>query len=272
MGNASFEMARRANSLDFENQCLLAQVPSEKEALLEEELVRVKEDLAKCQRINSLLHTEKRKLNEDYLGLYKKYEDVSAKCKKLKDESSGFDCQITQLCGIRDVALAEASCAREEVKQLREEVQDLKDATTRHPKEIWAAVENYKQSAELQSTLLAVIEESQKFEASLSAAVERFKKSPKFFDALGANSAYGAFNFVKKYKEKYPDLRSDYAKFQEDYKGSWFADLDIDASSSDDEDKGGRCSFRWRCPFLGLVLFLFVCPTTVVTLIFTTLF
>ncbi|GAA0141369.1 hypothetical protein LIER_02524 [Lithospermum erythrorhizon] len=238
VGNAGFELVRRADSLDFENQRLLAQVPSEKEVSLEEELARVKEDLAKSQQINSLIITEKRKLNEDYLGLHKKYEDVSAECKKLKDESSGFDCQITQLCGITDAALAEASCAREEVKELREEVQALKDAATRHPKEIWAAVENYKQSAELQNTLLAAVEEfkeSQEFEAALSAAVERFKTSPEFLDALGANSAYRASSFVKKYKGKYPDLRSDYAKFQEDYKGSWFADLDLDVSSSDDE-------------------------------------
>ncbi|GAA0170419.1 hypothetical protein LIER_40957 [Lithospermum erythrorhizon] len=134
----------------------------------------------------------------------------------------------------------EASCAREEVRELKEEVQALKTETARHPKEIWAAVENYKQSAELQSTLLAAVEEfkeSREFEAALSAAVERFKKSPKFLDALGANSTYGAFSFVKKYKEKYPDHRSDYVKFQEDYKGSWFADLDLDTSSSDDEDE-----------------------------------
>ncbi|GAA0158282.1 hypothetical protein LIER_15357 [Lithospermum erythrorhizon] len=74
-------------------------------------------------------------------------------------------------------------------------------------------------------------------EDALSATIERFKKSPEFLDALGANSAYGAFSFVKKYKEKYPDLRSDYAKFQEDYKGSWFANLDLGASSSDDIDE-----------------------------------
>ncbi|GAA0142313.1 hypothetical protein LIER_03243 [Lithospermum erythrorhizon] len=126
--------------------------------------------------------------------------------------------QITQLFGIWDVALAEASCVREEIKELREE------------------------SAELQNTLLAAVEEfkeSREFEAALSAGVERFKTSPEFLDALGANSAYGAFSFVKKYKEKYPDLRSDYAKFQEDYKGSWFADLDLNASSSDDEDEEG---------------------------------
>ncbi|GAA0163275.1 hypothetical protein LIER_19182 [Lithospermum erythrorhizon] len=140
MGNAGFEWARRANSHDFENQRLMAQVPSEKEASLEEEMAKLKEDLAKSQRINSLILTEKRKLNEDYLGLHNKYENVSAECRKLKDESSGFDCQITQLSGIRDAALAEASCAREEVKELQEEVQALKDAATRHPKEIWAAV------------------------------------------------------------------------------------------------------------------------------------
>ncbi|GAA0170862.1 hypothetical protein LIER_25035 [Lithospermum erythrorhizon] len=130
---------------------------------------------------------------------------------------------------------------REEVKELREEGQTLKDTVTRHPKEILAAVENYKRSAELQNALLAAVEEfkeSREFEAALSAVVERFKTSPEFLDAMGANSAYGAFSFVKKYKEKYPDLRSDYAKFQEDYKGSWFTDLDLDASSSDEEDEG----------------------------------
>ncbi|GAA0165720.1 hypothetical protein LIER_21047 [Lithospermum erythrorhizon] len=130
---------------------------------------------------------------------------------------------------------------REEVKELREEFQTLKDAATLHPKEIWAAVENYKQSAELQNALLAAVDkfkESREFEAALSAAVERFKTSPKFLDAMGANSAYGAFSFVKKYKEKYPDLRSDYEKFLEDYKGSCFTDLDLDASSGDEEDEG----------------------------------
>ncbi|GAA0143335.1 hypothetical protein LIER_35724 [Lithospermum erythrorhizon] len=140
MGNAGFELARRANSLNFENQRLLAQVPSEKEASLE----KLKEEFAKSQRISSSILTVKRKVNEDCLGLHKKYEDVSAECQKLMDESSGFDCQITQLCGIRDTALAETARAREEVKELQEEVQALKDAIARHPKEIWVAVENYK--------------------------------------------------------------------------------------------------------------------------------
>ncbi|GAA0174282.1 hypothetical protein LIER_27707 [Lithospermum erythrorhizon] len=180
VGNAGFELARRANSLDFENQRLLAQVPSEKEASLEEELAKVREDLAKSQRINSLIHTEKRKLKEDYLRLHKKYEDVTAECKKLKDESSGFDRQITQICGIRDAALAEASCAREEVRELKEE-----------------------------STLLASVEEfkeSREFEAALSVAVKHFKKSSEFLDALGANSTYGAFRFVKNDEEDEQDV------------------------------------------------------------------
>ncbi|GAA0138714.1 hypothetical protein LIER_00406 [Lithospermum erythrorhizon] len=176
MRNVGFELVRRANSLDFENQQLLAQVPSEKEASLEEELTKLKEDLAKSERINSSILTEKSKLNEDYLGLHK----------------------------------------REGVKELQEE------------------------SAELQNTLLAAVEkfkESKEFKAALSTAVESFKTSPEFLDALGANSAYGAFSFVKKYKEKYPELRSDYAEFQKDYKSSWFADLDLDASSSEEKDE-----------------------------------
>ncbi|GAA0168849.1 hypothetical protein LIER_23473 [Lithospermum erythrorhizon] len=147
MGNAGFELARRANSLDFENQRLMA--------------------------------------------------------------------QITQLCGIRDAALAETACAREEVKELQEEVQALKDVAARHPKKVWAAVENYKQSAELRDTILAAVEEfkeSKEFEAALSAAVECFTTSPEFLDTLGINVAFGAFSFVKKYKEKYPDLRSDFAQ------------------------------------------------------------
>ncbi|GAA0157797.1 hypothetical protein LIER_14984 [Lithospermum erythrorhizon] len=138
VGNTGFELERQANNLDFENQRLLAQVPSEEEASLEEELAKLKEDLAKT---------------------------------------------------------------------------------------------------ELQNAFLAVIEEfkeSKEFDAALSADVERF---PEFLDALGANSAYGAFSFVKKYKEKYPELRSDYVKFQEDYKGSWFADLDLDASSNVEKDE-----------------------------------
>ncbi|GAA0174586.1 hypothetical protein LIER_27951 [Lithospermum erythrorhizon] len=42
----------------------------------------------------------------------------------------------------KDTALAEPSYAREEVGELGEEVQALKDAATRHPKEIWVVVEN----------------------------------------------------------------------------------------------------------------------------------
>ncbi|GAA0147407.1 hypothetical protein LIER_07116 [Lithospermum erythrorhizon] len=41
-------------------------------------------------------------------------------------------------------------------------------------------------------------------------------------------------DFVKKYMEKYPDLRSDYKEFQEGYGPSWFEGLTLDASSNDD--------------------------------------
>ncbi|GAA0164655.1 hypothetical protein LIER_20242 [Lithospermum erythrorhizon] len=174
MGNAGFKLARRANSLDFENKRLLAQLPSEKEALLEE-LAKLKEEYAKSQRISSSILADKRNINEDYLGLHKRFEDVSAENQKLKDESSDFDCQITQLMELRETVLAD--------------------------------VEEFKESKE--------------FEAAISVAVERFKNSPEFVDTLRANAAFGAFSFVKKYNEKYPELRSDFAEFQEDYKSSW---------------------------------------------------
>ncbi|GAA0159274.1 hypothetical protein LIER_16092 [Lithospermum erythrorhizon] len=79
--------------------------------------------------------------------------------------------------------------------------------------------------------------QSSEFEATLSASVDSFKKSPEFVDALGANVAYGAYSFVRNYKEKYPGLCSDYKEFQEDYNSSWFADLNLDAPSEDEEDK-----------------------------------
>ncbi|GAA0142254.1 hypothetical protein LIER_03197 [Lithospermum erythrorhizon] len=65
----------------------------------------------------------------------------------------------------------------QEVQRPEGEVKRLEDAATQHPKKLWAAVENFKKSAE--------------FEGTLSAAVECFKKSPEFLDALGANAAYG---------------------------------------------------------------------------------
>ncbi|GAA0147349.1 hypothetical protein LIER_36501 [Lithospermum erythrorhizon] len=150
--------------------------------------------------ISSSILAEKRKLNEDYLGLHKKFEDVSAKNQKLKDKSSGFDCQITQLSAIQDASLAEIALARKEAEELQED-------------------------------------ESKEFEAAISAAVERFKASPEFVDTLGTNAAFGAFGFVKKYKDKYPELRFDFEEFQENYKSSWFTDLDLDALSSEEENK-----------------------------------
>ncbi|GAA0151240.1 hypothetical protein LIER_10000 [Lithospermum erythrorhizon] len=140
---------------------------------------------------------------EDYLGLHKKHEEVTSQRDKLKEESSGFEIQITQLSGYRDAALAKASCETQEAKRLEDEVK--------------------------------------KFENALSAAVERFKKSPEFLDTLGANAAYGAYNFVKKYKEKYHDLRSDHQELQVDYNSSLFAELSLDAPSEkeDEEDEEG---------------------------------
>ncbi|GAA0149352.1 hypothetical protein LIER_08550 [Lithospermum erythrorhizon] len=227
-----FELVKRANSLDFENQRLLAQLPSEKEVSLEEELAKLKEEYAKSQRISSSILATKRKINEDYLGLHKRFEDVSTENQKLKDESSGFDYQITQLSA---------------------------DAVARHPKEIWAVVENYKQSAELRETVLAAVEEfkeSKEFEAAISAAVERFKTSPEFVYTLGANAAFWAFSFVKNYKEKYPELRSDFAEFQEDYKNSWFANLDLDASSSEEENEEDALLLAILLPPLSFFLFI----------------
>ncbi|GAA0187301.1 hypothetical protein LIER_34589 [Lithospermum erythrorhizon] len=67
--------------------------------------------------------------------------------------------------------------------------------------------------------------------------MESFKKSPDFIDALGANVAYGAYSFVKKFKEKHPGLHVDYEKFQKEYDPSWFAGLDLDAPSEDEDDE-----------------------------------
>ncbi|GAA0148249.1 hypothetical protein LIER_42986 [Lithospermum erythrorhizon] len=117
----------------------------------------------------------------------------------------------------------ETSRATQEAKRLEEEVKRLEDEASQHSKKLWAAVENYKQSFE--------------FEGALIVVVESFKKSSEFLDALGVNVVYGAYSFVRKYKEKYPELRSDYEEFQEDYNSSWFADLNLDAPSEDEEDE-----------------------------------
>ncbi|GAA0173582.1 hypothetical protein LIER_41552 [Lithospermum erythrorhizon] len=179
VANAGFELARRAHCLGEENKDLLSQGPSGKIAELEEESARVKKELVEGQRINVLLKTEKKKLMEDYFGLHKKHEE------------------ITLLSEYRDAVAAEASSATEEVNRLEAVVKRLK---------VWAALENFKQSAE--------------FEGALSVAVEHFKKSSEFLDALGVDVAYGAYNFVRKYKKKYPDLCSDYEKLQEYYNSS----------------------------------------------------
>ncbi|GAA0165774.1 hypothetical protein LIER_21090 [Lithospermum erythrorhizon] len=135
--------------------------------------------------------------------------------RSLLNEITSIKLQISQLSGYRNAAVAE-------VKQLEDEVKRLEDAASQYPKELWAAVENFKQSAE--------------FEGALSAAVERFKKSPEFHDIMGANAAYGAYGLVRKYKEKCPNLRSDYEKFQEDFNSSWFAELSLDAPFEDEEE------------------------------------
>ncbi|GAA0146921.1 hypothetical protein LIER_06751 [Lithospermum erythrorhizon] len=170
---AGFELARRANCIGEENKDLKAQDPSEKVASLEKELAKVKAKLVGSHRINLLLNTEKKQLMEDYLGLPKRHEDATSQLDKLKAEISGFDLQITQLNG------------------------RLEDVASQHPKKLWAAVENFKQSAEL------------------------FKKSPEFLDALWANAAYGVCTLFRKYKEKYPGFRADYIEFQEGYNPSW---------------------------------------------------
>ncbi|GAA0139728.1 hypothetical protein LIER_01216 [Lithospermum erythrorhizon] len=170
------------------NKDLKAQAPSEKVASLEEELAKVKGELVESQQINVRLTTERRKLMEDFLRLRKKHEEVSIQRDKLQEESLGFDLQITQLSEYRDAALAEASRTKEKAKRLAGEVKRMEDAASQHPKELWAAVENFKQSAA--------------FENTISLAVENFKKSPEFIDALGANAAYGAYSFVRKFKEK----------------------------------------------------------------------
>ncbi|GAA0156144.1 hypothetical protein LIER_38221 [Lithospermum erythrorhizon] len=221
--SAGFELARRADRFEEENKDLKAQAPSEKTASLEEDLTKVREELAESQQINALLNTKNKKLVEDYLGLPKKHEEVTSQQDKLKEESSGFDLQITQLSGYRDAAIAESSRATQVAKRLKDEVKRSEDAGNQHPKELWAAVENFKPSSE--------------FENALSSDVERFKESPEFLDALGANAAYGVCSFVRKYKEKYPGLRSDYEEFQEGYNSSWFAELSLDAPFEDEEDE-----------------------------------
>ncbi|GAA0147538.1 hypothetical protein LIER_36535 [Lithospermum erythrorhizon] len=160
---------------------------------------------------------------EDYLGLRKRHEDATSQLDKLKAESSGFDLQITQLSEYRDADVVEASRATQEVQRLEGEVKRLEDASSHHPKKLWATVENFKQSTE--------------FESALSAAVERFKKFSEFLDALGANAAYGVCSFVRKYKEKYPDLLAGYIEFQEGYNPSCFVELSLDAPSDDEEDE-----------------------------------
>ncbi|GAA0141316.1 hypothetical protein LIER_35370 [Lithospermum erythrorhizon] len=193
-GNAGFELARWAHNLDFENQRLLAQVPSDKEASLEEEVAKLKEEKAKlkaewvdAQRIASSLLTEKRRLFDDCWGLRKTFEDAAAENQKLREESSNFDIQITQLSATRDAALEETKLARREADDLQKENEALKIAAARHKKDIWAAVENYKVSTELQEKFevasSATVEDfkaSPEFEAAHHAAVERFKASPEF--------------------------------------------------------------------------------------------
>ncbi|GAA0169848.1 hypothetical protein LIER_24236 [Lithospermum erythrorhizon] len=90
--------------------------------------------------------------------------------------------ELAKLSGYRDAAVAKASRPIQEVQWLECEVKRLQDAASQHPKKLWAAVENYKQSFEIK--------------AALAAAVESFKKSPEFVDALGANAAYGAYSFT----------------------------------------------------------------------------
>ncbi|GAA0152375.1 hypothetical protein LIER_37479 [Lithospermum erythrorhizon] len=209
--------------LGEENKDLKAQAPSEKAASLEEELAKLKAGLTESRWINFLLNTKNNKLIEDYLGLRKKHEEVVSQWDKLQSESSGFDLQIIQLNGYRDPAVAKASSATQEVQRLKGEVKHLRDAASQHPKKLWVAIENFKQSV--------------KFEGAFFAAVEHFKKSPEFLDALGANDAYGVCSFVRKYKEKYLGLRSDYEEFQEGYNSSWFSELSLDAPSEDEEEE-----------------------------------
>ncbi|GAA0167244.1 hypothetical protein LIER_40340 [Lithospermum erythrorhizon] len=129
---------------------------------------------------------------------------------------------------LRDAAVAKASSATQEVKRLEGEVKRLEDDTSQHPKKLWAAVENFKQSTE--------------FEGALYAAVERFKKSQEFLDAMGANAAYGMWSFIIKYKEKYLGLHSDYEEFQEGYNSSWFVELSLNAPSEDEEEEAPPAS------------------------------
>ncbi|GAA0143986.1 hypothetical protein LIER_04546 [Lithospermum erythrorhizon] len=57
---------------------------------------------------------------DNALELRKKLEEVTAQCDSLKEESSGFDLQITQLSEVRDKALAESSRAQAEVQRLED--------------------------------------------------------------------------------------------------------------------------------------------------------
>ncbi|GAA0154629.1 hypothetical protein LIER_12556 [Lithospermum erythrorhizon] len=106
---ADFELARREDRLEEENKYLQTQAPSGKAASLEEELAKLKGELVEGQGINILLNTKKKKLTKDYLGLRKKHEEVTSQQDKLKEESSSFDLQTTQLSGYRDTVVAEAS-------------------------------------------------------------------------------------------------------------------------------------------------------------------
>ncbi|GAA0145191.1 hypothetical protein LIER_36084 [Lithospermum erythrorhizon] len=78
---------------------------------------------------------------------------------------------------IGDTIVAEASRATLLVKRVEEDGKRIEDAPSQRRKELWADVENYKQSLE--------------FEGALSLVVEHFKKSLEFLDGLGANTAYG---------------------------------------------------------------------------------
>ncbi|GAA0151701.1 hypothetical protein LIER_10362 [Lithospermum erythrorhizon] len=149
--------------------------------------------------------------------MHKKFEDATIENQNLREESSNFDIRIIQLSATWDAALQETKLARQEAEDLQKENEVLKKSASRHKKDIWAAVENYKVSTELRerfeaasSAALEDFKASPEFEAALLAAVERFKASPEFNDDLGANAAFGAFSFVKSFKEKYPELRSDF--------------------------------------------------------------
>ncbi|GAA0165486.1 hypothetical protein LIER_20879 [Lithospermum erythrorhizon] len=205
MANTGFELARRADNLEEENKGL-------KTRLLLRKLLRSRGELAESQRINVLLNTKQKRLAEDYLGLRKRHEKLS---------------------GYGDTAVAEASRATQEVKRFEGEVKRLEDLVSQCPKELWAAVKNFKQSSEFQN--------------ALSSVVDHFKKSLEFLKTLGAIATYGVCSFIRKYKEKYPGLLSDYKEFQEGYNLSWFADLSLDAPSEDEEEEEAPPS-RERSP------------------------